>query len=68
MVRTISKQLFSIDTESPTTQLLENDEEKAALDSLLDITENGDINETENKIFEIADIGGEASFLKILDL
>jgi len=48
MVRVILKLLFNIDTESPAAELLENKEEKEVLGKLLDMVENGKINEAEN--------------------
>lgn len=55
MIRTILKLLFNIDVETPTTELMENEEEKATLETLLDMVDEGDINEAENEIFEIAE-------------
>lgn len=57
MVRAMLKLLFNIDTESPAAELLEDEEEKATLESLLDMIDDGDINEAENIIFEIVDTG-----------
>lgn len=53
MVRAILKLLFNIDTESPTVDLLENREEKEALENLLDMVDAGKINEAENKLFDL---------------
>ena len=55
MVRAILKLLFNIDTESPTVDLLENREEKEALENLLDMVDAGKINEAENKLFDLID-------------
>ena len=55
MVRAILKLLFNIDTESPTVDLLENREEKEALENLLDMVDAGKINEAENKLFDLTD-------------
>lgn len=55
MVKTILKLLFNIDTESPTAELLEDEEEKATLENLLDMLDEGLIDEAENIIFEIVD-------------
>lgn len=55
MVRAILKLLFNIDTESPTVDLLENREEKEALENLLDMVDAGKINEVENKLFDLTD-------------
>ena len=53
MVRAILKLLFHIDTESPTVELLENKEEKETLENLLDMIDNGKINEAENKLYDL---------------
>ena len=53
MVRTILKLLFDIDTESPTEELLEEQEEKETLDKLLLLVDNGNINQAENKLYEL---------------
>lgn len=46
---------FNIDSDSPTAELLEESEEKATLDSLLDMIADGRNGESENKIFEITE-------------
>ena len=53
MVRAILKLLFHIDTESPTVKLLENKEEKETLENLLDMIDNGKINEAENSLYDL---------------
>ena len=53
MVRAILKLLFNIDTESPTVELLENREEKETLENLLDMIDNGKINEAENRLYDL---------------
>lgn len=53
MVRAILKLLFNIDTESPTTELLENKEERETLENLLDMVDAGKINEAENKLYDL---------------
>ena len=53
MVRSILKLLFHIDTESPTVELLENKEEKETLENLLDMIDNGKINEAENRLYDL---------------
>ena len=55
MIRTVLKLLFNIDTETPTTELLRNGEEKATLETLLDMVDSGEINKAENKVFELAE-------------
>ena len=52
MVRAILKLLFNIDTDSPSAELLEDAKEQQTLDELLDMVDNGFINEAENKIYE----------------
>lgn len=53
MVRAILRLLFNIDTESPTVDLLENREEKEALENLLDMVDTGKINEAENRLYDL---------------
>lgn len=53
MVRAILKLLFNIDTDSPSTELLEDEKEQQKLDALLDMVDAGSINEAENIIYEI---------------
>lgn len=57
MVRTILKLLFHIDTDTPTAELLGEIEERKVLDNLLNLVDNGDINEAENKICELTSDG-----------
>lgn len=51
MVRAILKLLFNIETESPTAELLENKEEKELLENLLDMVDDGNIIEAENRLY-----------------
>ena len=53
MVRAILKLLFNIDTESPTVELLENKEQKEILENLLDMIDDGEINEAENRLYDL---------------
>lgn len=53
MVRAILKLLFNIDTELPTAELLENKEEKETLKNLLDMIDDGKINEAENRLYDL---------------
>ena len=55
MIRVILKLLFNIDVETPTTRLIKNKEKKATLEALLDMIDEGAINEAENIIFELAE-------------
>ncbi|MCI8427177.1 MAG: hypothetical protein HFJ03_06560 [Lachnospira sp.] len=53
MVRMILKILFNIDISSPTAELLSETWEQEYLESLLTLVDNGNINEAENKIYEL---------------
>ena len=53
MVRAILKLLFNIDTESPSIELLENKEEKGTLENLIDMVDAGEINEAENRLYDL---------------
>lgn len=53
MVRLILKILFNIDTDSPTAELLSETWEREYLENLLSLVDNGNINEAENKIYEL---------------
>ena len=53
MVRVILKLIFDIDTESPTSELLEGQAEKATLDRLLRLIDSGSINLAENGLYEL---------------
>lgn len=57
MVRVLLKLLFNIETVQPTTDLLEDAEEKEALDSLQHMIDDGNINEAENQLYEIISEG-----------
>ncbi len=53
MVRMILKIVFHIDTESPTADLLENEEEKNTLEQLLAMIDEGRICEAENQLYDL---------------
>ncbi|MBD5134711.1 MAG: hypothetical protein HDT39_01920 [Lachnospiraceae bacterium] len=53
MIRTILKLLFNVDTDTPTEELLTKIEQRENLDYLIDLVDNGNINEAENKIYEL---------------
>ena len=57
MVRAILKLVFNIDTDSPSAELLEDTEEKQTLDELLDMADDGFINEAENRLYVITEEG-----------
>ncbi len=64
MIRAVLKLLFNIDTKSPTVELLESKEEKESLKDLLDIADNGNINEAENRLYDLIS-NGDIDSLKI---
>lgn len=53
MVRAILKLLFGIEAEAPTAEVIENKEQKEKLENLLDMVDAGNINETENRLYDI---------------
>ena len=53
MIRTLLKLLFNIDSPSPSAELLENDEQRQTLESLLNMIDEGRINEAENRLYDI---------------
>ena len=53
MVRAVLKLVLNIDTESPTVELLENKEEKETLENLLEMVDDGNINEAENRLYDL---------------
>lgn len=53
MVRAILKLLFNIDTETPTVELLESKEERKTFENLLDMVDDGNINEAENQLYDL---------------
>lgn len=55
MVRAILKLIFHIDTESPTEKLPEDSEVRTILNALLDMVDEGKINEAENAVYEITE-------------
>lgn len=55
MIRALLKLLFSIDTDSPSAELLKDTEEQQTLEALLDMIDEGRIDDAENKIYEITE-------------
>ena len=53
IIRMLLKLLFNLDVESPTSDLLENQEEKSILNALLDMVDAGNIDEAENQIYDL---------------
>lgn len=66
LVRAILKLLFNIDTDSPSTELLEDEKEQQKLDALLDMVDAGSINEAENIIYEITENGDKVNLEIVL--
>ncbi len=64
MICAVLKLLFNIDTKSPTVELLESKEEKESLKDLLDMADNGNINEAENRLYDLIS-NGDIDSLKI---
>lgn len=61
MVRMLLKLLFHIDTDAPTAELLGETQERETLDNLLNLVDDGKINEAENRIFELTSDGNMSS-------
>lgn len=55
MIRALLKLLFNIDTDSPAAELLKDTEEQQTLEALLDMIDEGRIDDAENKIYEITE-------------
>ena len=55
MVRAMLKLIFKIETDSPSSELLENAEARQTLDELIDMIDQGNINEAENRIYDITE-------------
>lgn len=61
MVRTLLKLLFHIDTDSQTEELLKEREEKETLNALLELVDGGEINEAENRLYDLISEGDMAA-------
>lgn len=57
MVRTLLKLLFHIDMDSQTEELLKEREEKETLNALLELIDAGEINEAENRLYDLISEG-----------
>lgn len=66
MIRAILKLLLNIDTDSPTVELLEDREDRKTLRDLLDMIDEGRINEAENRLFELTEDGGREDLVLAL--
>ena len=62
MIKTILKLLFNIDTDTPTAELLGQTDERETLDHLLDLIDDGNINEAENEVYELISDGNANAF------
>jgi len=61
MIRAILKLLFNIDTDNPIEDLLEDKERQDTLEKLLDMVDNGNINEAENQIYDMTSENNRAN-------
>ena len=64
MVRALLKLIFGIDTESPTTELLEDAQKQNTLNTLTDMIDAGNIDDAENKIYALME-NGSKEYLKM---
>jgi len=62
MVRAILKLLFQIDTDHPTVDLLEDEEQQSILNGLMAMIDAGNVNEAENRVYEMTSGGNTAYF------
>lgn len=53
MVRALLKLLFNIDTESPSIELMKNEQEKDMLSRLLQMIDDGKIDDAEDQLFDM---------------
>ena len=58
MIRGIMKIVFHIDTDDPTAALIKNEQQRQTTEELLKMTDDGRINEAENKLFLAVEAGG----------
>lgn len=66
MVRTILKLVFDIQTDSPSAELLEKQEERELLESLLDMVDNGNAGRAEARLEELIDDNSSSLMLELL--
>ena len=57
IARVLAKILFNIDSETVSEELESRIEETDVLEKLLDMVDNGQINEAENKLYDMLDVG-----------
>ena len=53
MVRAVLKMLFQVDAQELTPEIIENESERAELERLIALTEEGKIDEAENQLYEM---------------
>ncbi len=53
IARTFAKLVFNVDSKSPAIELLEDKEEKKITEELLEMIDAGEINEAENKLYDL---------------
>ena len=63
MVRAVMKMLFQVDAQELTPAVIEDENERAELEELLALTEEGKIDEAENQLYEMT-CDGDRSRLK----
>lgn len=54
IIRVILKLLFNFEADAPTEELINQIEQKENLNHLISLADNGNINEAENELFELA--------------
>lgn len=64
MIRAILKLLFSLDTDSPTMELLSEEEQVETTEKLLEMVDAGKINEAENALYELT-ADGDRNYLAV---
>ena len=57
MVRLFLKLLFNINTDSPSAELLENEQKQGILNNLTNMIDKGNINKAENELYSIIENG-----------
>lgn len=58
MVRALLKLIFHTDLDLPSVEMLKDAERRCALEELLNLTDRGEINEAENRLYGLLESGG----------
>ena len=58
MVRALLKLIFHTDLDLPSVEMLTDAERRCALEELLNLTDRGEINEAENRLYGLMETGG----------